>query len=58
MNVFSIDATNDTSSYGKYVNDSPHSEANAVMRREVVDNKVVLCIFATKKITPGTEIRY
>jgi len=56
-NIFSIDATNDSLSYGKYVNDSPHVHSNAVMKREVVGNTVVLCLFSTKEITSGTEIR-
>ena len=54
-NIFSIDATNETS-YGKFVNDSP-VYVNAVMKRERVSNSVVLCLYATQKIASGTEIR-
>jgi len=32
--------------------------ANAVMRREKVDGRIYVCLFATKDIRSGTELRY
>lgn len=54
--IKSIDATHETS-YGKFVNDSPHANANAIMKRKIVNNNIRLCLFATEKIQSGTEIR-
>ncbi|XP_057310686.1 N-lysine methyltransferase KMT5A-A-like [Hydractinia symbiolongicarpus] len=52
-----IDATN-VDGIGKLVNDSPSRLANSKMRRVIVGNSVHLCLFATRHITAGTEVRY
>lgn len=55
--ISSIDATN--SNYlGKYVNDSPERYSNATMKRVRLKNEIHLCLFASKVISIGTEIRF
>ncbi|XP_065673105.1 uncharacterized protein LOC124805852 isoform X2 [Hydra vulgaris] len=53
-----IDATNQLSFMGCMVNDSPSIYANAKMKRIVESNYVSLCLFTTKTIDVGTELRY
>ncbi|XP_065651081.1 uncharacterized protein LOC136079279 [Hydra vulgaris] len=53
-----IDATNQLSFMGCMVNGSPSIYANAEMKRIVESNYVSLCLFATKTIDGGTELRY
>ncbi|XP_065681675.1 uncharacterized protein LOC124811063 isoform X2 [Hydra vulgaris] len=53
-----IDATNQLSFMGCMVNDSPSIYANAKMKRIVESSHVSLCLFATKTIDVGTELRY
>lgn len=52
-----MDATK-TEGLGKMINDSPDELANSVMKREVLGKNVHLCLYATKNIAKGTEIRY
>ena len=54
---FSIDATKDTTSLGRMVNDSPNDFANAKMKRVICETDAHLCLFAINEIKAGTEIR-
>ena len=57
MYIFSVDATNDTGgSLGRLVNDSP--TGNSYMRRILVNQQPHLCLFASKDINIGEELRY
>ena len=58
--TFSIDATNDIFHQGRMVNDAEKGDAkqNCVMKIVEVDNNPHLCIFATKDIEAGEELRY
>ncbi|XP_057297196.1 uncharacterized protein LOC130626107 isoform X2 [Hydractinia symbiolongicarpus] len=53
-----VDATNEHTRYGKYVNDSGKSYANSAVRVKYFAGSPYLCLFAIKKIDIGTEIRY
>lgn len=50
-----VDATN-SGQLGKFVNDSP--KGNCIMRKDIVDGKPHLCLYATKDIPAGEELRY
>jgi len=54
--LFSVDATL-TDGLGKMVNDSPNNFANAKIKRIVISNKIYICLFATKDLNVGSEIR-
>lgn len=54
---YSIDAT-DCTGYGKMVNDSPSGKANALMKRELWEGSIHLCLYAKADIKEGSEIRF
>ena len=53
---FSFDATYADRS-AKYINDSAPAYQNCLLRKLEVDKKPVLCLFASKDIQAGTELR-
>jgi len=53
--LLSVDATN-IECLCKYVNDSGHG--NCKMKRIIDENCCYLCLFATKEIKEGEELRY
>lgn len=55
--IFSIDGTF-SKTKGKFVNDAVGSEKNSTMLLITVKDTPHLCLFATKHIKTGTEIRY
>ena len=58
--IFSIDATLEVFSMGRMVNDAAEKdpENNCKMSVVVVDHQPHLCLFATRDITTGEELRY
>ena len=55
--IFSIDGY-DSNRCGKLVNDSVRSFANTHIKKIIVDEIPKLCLFATKNISAGYEMRY
>ena len=61
MHMFSsIDATNQKERLCRYANDAPKTESgcNASMKLKVFGNYPRLCLFASRHIQAGEEIRY
>ena len=56
MHIFSVDATSDDGRLGRLVNDSP--SGNCTMRRVLINKEPRLCLFASKNINVGEELRY
>ncbi|XP_071814389.1 histone-lysine N-methyltransferase Set8-like isoform X2 [Apostichopus japonicus] len=52
-----IDAT-DTACVAKMVNDEIGREANSVMKKQILEGRVCLCLFALKDMKHGQELRY
>lgn len=55
---YSVDATC-TEGYGRMVNDAPLETSNAKMQRikDPMNSSIHICLFATKNIAAGREIR-
>ncbi|XP_071830278.1 uncharacterized protein [Apostichopus japonicus] len=53
-----IDATHVKKSLGKFVNDEKPQKANCRMKKIIHNEEVILCLFSTKEINIGDEIRY
>ena len=58
--VFSVDATHESYGKGKMINDAPKGDPkmNCKMVVVEVDRQPRLCLFATKTIEKGEELRY
>ena len=54
--LFSYDATHEVK-LGKFINDSPKTFVNSIMKVKCFDNRPYLCLYALKDINNGTELR-
>ena len=58
--IFSVDATDDIFDKGRMINDAAKGDTmqNCIMKIVVVDKIPRLCIFASRNIQEGEELRY